>query len=314
MVSISSAKLIRERTQDFCGTIINWNLIEINSEIFKKIDHVLKAEYDTIPEKERIGKKIKYISNNVAKGIFQYLNEEKKIDKKFLIQFVEKAFDYGERNNSLIIQHFALIFMAEFIFHYPENFEAMLPLIEKYANYHDWSIRETTADSIVSGLKKIPEKTLNYLSKLAKSDEENLRRLVAESLRPHARVKWLRDVSKNDKILEILTILNKNPSIYVRKSVGNNIKDLSKYMPEKMLDLMESWINKTKIKVNDELATEIGLNEEEKRLIWTVKHGMRWIKERNPEFLSRLNKILGKNYVLYFDEKRNRLAKPLRKK
>ena len=102
----------------------------------------------------------------------------------------------------------------------------------------------------------------------------------------------------------------KDPSIYVRKSVGNNIKDLSKYMPEKMMGLMINWLNKDNIKVHDELATEIGLNKEEKQLIWTMKQAMRWIKDRNPEYHKKLEKILGKNYVLYFDEKRNRLAKP----
>ena len=74
---------------------------------------------------------------------------------------------------------------------------------------------------------------------------------------------------------------------------------------------MEKWLKESKnIKVHDELASEIGLSKEEKRLIWTMRQAMRWIKERNPRFHSRLERILGKNYVLYFDEKRNRLAKP----
>ena len=76
---------------------------------------------------------------------------------------------------------------------------------------------------------------------------------------------------------------------------------------------MDKWINDSNIKVYEELATENGLSQEEKRLIWTMKHAMRWLKERNPDFHPRLEKILGKNYILYFDEKRNRLAKPPKK-
>ena len=76
---------------------------------------------------------------------------------------------------------------------------------------------------------------------------------------------------------------------------------------------MESWIEKARIIVHDELATEIGLTKEEKRLIWTMKHAMRWVKNRNPEYHPRLEKILGKNYVLFFDEKSNRLAKIIKK-
>ncbi|MHA1343598.1 MAG: DNA alkylation repair protein, partial [Promethearchaeota archaeon] len=187
-------------------------------------------------------------------------------------------------------------------------------LIEMYANHKNWEIRESVVFSIISGLKKFPDLIVNLLNKWAESKDENIRRLVAESLRPRTEVKWLRDETKNDNLLKILTILRNDSSIYVRKAVGNNIKDLSKYMPEKMLDLMREWITKANIKVCDELATEIGLSKEEKQLIWTIKHGMRWIKERNPEFHDRLEKILGKNYILYFDEKRNRMAKPLEKK
>ncbi|MFX1237682.1 MAG: hypothetical protein ACFFAS_04805 [Promethearchaeota archaeon] len=140
-----------------------------------------------------------------------------------------------------------------------------------------------------------------------KSENEYLRKIVPESLRPTTEIKWLRDPKKNDKILEILTSLRRDKSLYVCKSVGNNIKDLTKYIPEKMLNLMRYWIRvqkkETGIKIHDELSSEKGLNKEEKRLIWTMKYAMRWIKERNPEYHPELDQILGKNYSLYFDKK-----------
>jgi len=285
-----------------------------NLEIFKKLNDNLQKEVEIIPEKERVGKGSIYISRYVASEIIQFLIKEIKVDKKYLIKFTKKAFTYGENIKSPILQHFALLFLSEYIAQFPEEFENIIPYIEEWANHEDWIIRECVKFPIISELKKKPEITLDFLSQWAKSENENIRRLVAESLRPQAEVKWLRDAAKNDKVLEILTILNKDPSIYVRKSVGNNIKDLTKYMPEKMLNLMEKWLKESKnIKVHDELAMEIGLSKEEKRLIWTMKQSMRWIKERNPRFHPRLERILGKNYVLYFDEKRNRLAKPLRK-
>ena len=33
-------------------------------------------------------------------------------------------------------------------------------------------------------------------------------------------------------------------------------------------------------------------------------------KKRNPEYYSQIQEVLGRNYVLYFDEKKNRMAKP----
>ncbi len=81
-------------------------------------------------------------------------------------------------------------------------------------------------------------------------------------------------------------------------------------MPEKVLNLMEEWIKHSKIKVHAELATERGLSKDQQRLILTIKHAMRWIQKRNPKYHSNLKNILGNNYILYFDEKRNKRANP----
>ncbi len=310
-MSVSSPKLIRERTNKFCKTIKNWNL---DADLFEKINDVLTKEYDMIPEKERIGKGIKFISNHVAKSFFQYLSENNKINKNFIFTLVETSFDHGVIIESQILQLYSLHIIAEFVSAFPGEFEELIPLIEKYACDKNWIVRETIADAILSGLKKIPETTLKLMIKWAKSNNENLRRLVSESLRPHSSVKWLRDPTKNDKIIEILTILRQDPSIYVRKSVGNNLKDLTKYMPTKILFLVETWINEAGIEVHDALASEINLNKEQKNLIWTIKQAMRWLKNKNPEYHPHLEKILGKNYIHYFDEKRNRFARATSKR
>ena len=310
MVSISSSRLIRERTYNFCGKISDWDLNNDNIELFTQVNDYLKEEYDLIPDKERIGKGMVYISKFVAKEMVLFLKNVVQIDRKYYLSFAEKAFSYGEDNESHNIMHFSLYILSEFVFIFPDDFDMVIPLVRKYADHSDWPIRESTGSSLLIGLKKSPEKTIKIMKELLESNNENYRRIVSESSRPLAEVKWLRDPSKNDQILEILTMLRKDPSIYVRKSVGNNLKDLTKYMPEKILDLMESWIKTSKIKIHDELATEIGLKKDEKNLIWTMKHAMRWIKERNPEYHDRLGKVLGKNYTLYFNEKSNRLAKP----
>ena len=313
MVSISSSNKIKERTNRFCKEILNWEISNYNL-ICNKINVFLNKEYEIIPEKERKGKGKVYISRYVSKELFSYLKNEVNIAKVHLLEIISEFFKYGEKNKSQIMQHFALLLLSEYVMNFPKSILEILPLVEKYARHEDWQVRESTIYSLQSALKMIPEKILEILSKWVKNENNNLRRVVAECLRPHKEVKWLRDPKKNDKVLQILTDLRKDPSIYVRKAVGNNIKDLSKYMPEKMLDLMEYWMNiqikETNIKINDELAMEVGLNKEEKHLIWTMKHAMRWIRVKNPELHPRLKNILGKNYISYFDEKKNRFAKP----
>ena len=312
MVSISSSKLIKERTLEFCNSIKVWKLKDDNSALFSKIVEVLDKEYAMIPEKERIGKGILFISRYVSKGIFEYVNKKGHVDENYIIKFSQEVFRYGKELDSLITRHFALSFLSEFVLNYPKQMDGIVPSIEYWVKSEEWDIRETALMSVIYGLKKAKVKTLDLLKKWAESDNEYLKRGATESLRPRAEIKWLRDPTKNDIILDLLTRLNKDPSKYVRKSVGNNLKDLTKHMPEKILTLMECWIKDSGIKVHDELASETGLSSEAKRLIWTMKHAMRWIKAKNPEYHSRLEKILGKNYVLYFDEKKNRLAKPKR--
>ncbi|TFF97964.1 MAG: hypothetical protein EU547_02895 [Promethearchaeota archaeon] len=310
MGSISSASKIKERTRNFCEGITIWDQFKEDQDIFDKLNSYLKREYDIIPENERVGKGRVYISRYVAKECYNYLKNILKFSKEDLLKFANFSLDYTKTEKSLSIYYFGMLFLSELIKTFPKEILNITDILKEWGTNEDWKIREGAVYPIISSLKIDPDSALSVLSKWIEHDNEYIRRLVAESLRPKAQVKWLRDPDKNDKVLKLLTKMRKDPSLYVRKSVGNNIKDLSKNMPEKMLQLMESWIRESSIQVHDKLATEIGLNQKEKRLIWTIKQGMRWIKEKNPEFHQKLEEIMGKYYILYFDEKRNRLANP----
>ncbi|MBY9003274.1 MAG: hypothetical protein KGD73_04830 [Candidatus Lokiarchaeota archaeon] len=312
MTSISSANNIKERTTEFCSKLQKKSPNKfIEKELFSEIiAEFIRQEYDLIPSKERIGKGAVYISKYIAKALFQFLHKNSLYGIEDYYQFGKVAFQSGEITDNSHLQHFALLFLAEYIYNYPEHFDSILNDVLSYANNDKWEIRESTAYIIISAMRKIPSHTLEILTKLISNQNENIRRLVTESLRPSSTLKWLRDPLKNDQILDLLTLLNKDPSIYVRKSVGNNLKDLSKYMPYKILKLMMDWIEISNIKVHDDLASEIGMSQEQKRLLWTIKHALRWLKKNNPEFHPKIKNILGNNYILYFDEKRNRLAKP----
>ena len=83
-------------------------------------------------------------------------------------------------------------------------------------------------------------------------------------------------------------------------------------MPEKILNLLKRWSEEYKIIVTDDLAskTKKELGKEKYNFIWMMKHALRWLRERNPEFHPHIELLLGMDYVQYFDEKKNRLAKP----
>jgi hypothetical protein len=82
-------------------------------------------------------------------------------------------------------------------------------------------------------------------------------------------------------------------------------------MPEKILSLATDWISEAEITVTDNLAskTKGELGATNYYLLWTLKHAFRWLQKRHPAFHPQLAALLGKNYVLYFDEKRNKLAR-----
>jgi 3-methyladenine DNA glycosylase AlkC len=301
MVSISSASEIKKRANKFFQKEIKLdNFDKSTAQIV--INHARK-EYDIIPEKERIGKGMVYITKILAKTLYLYIkknssknkNDEKNSEK--FIQFnlnIIQLFENFENDDNL---RFAIHYASNFAL---DHFNVLIPKIEKWADHENWEIRENSQYPMLAGLKKFKGKSLEILNEWVDSKNENIRRFVAECLRPKAIVKWLRNPNENEQVLNILTKLNTDNSIYVRKSVGNNLKDLTKYMPNKIIDLIEEWF-KEKDKLN---------KKEQNNLMWIIYQALRWLRKKEPKFHNRIERLVGKNYILYFDEKRNRWAKP----
>jgi len=89
-----------------------------------------------------------------------------------------------------------------------------------------------------------PERTLAQMMKWSLHKNKHLRRLSSEGCRP--RLPWamaLPAFKKNpNPILPILETLRRDPSLYVRRSVANNLNDISKDNPALTLKTAEAWI------------------------------------------------------------------------
>jgi 3-methyladenine DNA glycosylase AlkC len=96
-------------------------------------------------------------------------------------------------------------------------------------------------------LQQYPERMLQQHLAWAENENEHVRRLASEGIRP--RLPWGQDVAwvKKDpaKVLPILEKLRNDPSEYVRRSVANNLNDISKTHPELVLELAQSWIGQS---------------------------------------------------------------------
>lgn len=92
-------------------------------------------------------------------------------------------------------------------------------------------------------IKSDQKRAFKFLQKWSKSKNHHVRRLASEGCRP--RLPWgevLYGLKKDPSaILPILENLKKDELDYVRKSVANNLNDISKDHGQLVLDLMQKW-------------------------------------------------------------------------
>lgn len=95
---------------------------------------------------------------------------------------------------------------------------------------------------------KYPKRTMVQMVKWSKSDKDYIRRLASEGSRP--RLPWamsLPDFKKDPTpIISILNNLKNDPSEMVRRSVANNLNDISKDNPDFALKIAEKWYGENK--------------------------------------------------------------------
>ncbi len=109
-------------------------------------------------------------------------------------------------------------------------------------------------------IKLNPSLAMKQMLQWSTHENDHIRRLSCEGCRP--RLPWasaLVDFKKDPTpILEILENLKDDSSLYVRKSVANNLNDISKDHPRLALNIGKSWMNNPSPECQ-----------------WIVKHGLR---------------------------------------
>jgi 3-methyladenine DNA glycosylase AlkC len=117
-----------------------------------------------------------------------------------------------------------------------------LPALYHFTKY------STSELAIRPFLDKDPEKVMAFVAKWAEDDNPRVRRLASEGCRP--RLPWAMALPKFKKdpsaILPILEKLKDDESEDVRRSVANNLNDISKDNPEVALEICERWYGQSK--------------------------------------------------------------------
>lgn len=116
-------------------------------------------------------------------------------------------------------------------------------------------------------IEKHPNRMMKELLKWTQDSNEHIRRLASEGCRP--RLPWsfkLRGLIKDPStILLILEKLKDDDSLYVRKSVANNLNDISKDHPDLVLSLAKKWIGKSQ------------------NTDWILKHALRTLLKKGDQ-------------------------------
>ena len=120
-------------------------------------------------------------------------------------------------------------------------------------------------------IKAFPDKTMIQMRQWSSHKNEHIRRLASEGCRP--RLPWggnLKAFIKDPSpVLVVLEELKNDESLYVRKSVANNLNDITKDHPELVLGTCRRW-----------------LSEKNERTSWIVKKALRTLLKRpHPEAL-----------------------------
>ncbi|WOD62575.1 DNA alkylation repair protein [Niallia taxi] len=119
-------------------------------------------------------------------------------------------------------------------------------------------------------LIKDQSKMLAQMEVWASSENEHIRRLASEGCRP--RLPWGLSVPALKKepapVLVILEKMKEDESLYVRKSVANNLNDISRINPDLAVEIAESWYG------------------ENQKTNWIIKHACRsLLKKGDPRVL-----------------------------
>jgi len=119
-----------------------------------------------------------------------------------------------------------------------DDFDISIDAMEHFTKY------SSSEFAVRPFIKKYPDKMMRQMSLWAESDNYHVRRLASEGCRP--RLPWAMALPKFKKnpqpVLKILEKLKHDNEEYVRRSVANNLNDISKDNPDLVIKKANKWL------------------------------------------------------------------------
>ena len=215
-----------------------------------EIDDFINSIFDKTWQELELKQRMRYIAITLDKYLPFSYEEQLKI-----LKLVSKDFSSFE---AMFFQDFVEVFGLD-------DFEESMKALEVF------TINSSSEFAIRQFILKYEEQTMEQMKIWSQSLNEHIRRLASEGCRP--RLPWavaLPLFKQNPaKPLEIIELLKNDKSLYVQKSVANNLNDISKDNPHLVIEFV-----KQNLRVSKELD-------------WICKHASRTLlKKGNKEILS----------------------------
>lgn len=211
----------------FQAFFVTWKQLDPSLDQAKLEKSIFDSNWNALELKER--------TRHLTLMIHKQLPSDYQLACEFLISILEKLNEQGENVGS-----YEYFFIADYIEVFGQNdIDASLNAIEEITKYItcEFAVRPF----IVQDSEKVMKQMLNW----SQHEHQNVRRFSSEGCRP--KLPWgmaLKELIKDPApILPILENLKSDESLFVRKSVANNLNDISKDHPEMVLDILERWQN-----------------------------------------------------------------------
>ena len=195
------------------------------------IPNILGKLYAKIPDNKRVSYGRVHTIKVLSKYLYSHLAEIGAPVYQIASTILGKCDDYRVKGVSLGILAFYGL----------GDYKKVLPYFESAATSSDWNMREFAQMFCRKLIEKHPNGMKEYLLQLVKSEDAKLRRFVSETLRPVQENRWF--YRKPDYPLSILRCMFKESSPYARTSVGNNLSDLARRLPDLVYDIVKELVD-----------------------------------------------------------------------
>ncbi|WP_320952165.1 HEAT repeat domain-containing protein [Hungatella effluvii] len=165
---------------------------------------------------------------------------KKEAEKYYKEHSLEDCFSMGlelYQSNNFQIQEVGVLLIG---YSASENKSALSFLEDTVSKHENWKVQEILAMAFDNYCKIIGyEVALPSIKKWLNSDCANVRRAVCEGLRIWTNHPYF--MQNPQTAIQLLSSLKEDKSEYVRKSVGNALRDISKKYPQIVLEELNSW-------------------------------------------------------------------------